>query len=180
MSNVSPSHTLSLISLFASSFLPPNQLPQVAQYLSSQKYDAHFDAFDVTTVNGKAFCANGGQRIATVLIYLNDVSEGGRTNFPLANWRADIEAGTYNPLDGGSFPKGSRGVSVKPKRGACVVFFPSYNLYDSSGNKVGVQLDPLALHQAEPAVDIKYVSQIWVREGAYAGVPSVRLASPIN
>lgn len=55
------------------------ELPQVAQYLPSQKYDAHFDAFDVSTPNGRAFCANGGQRIATVLIYLNDVEEGGRT-----------------------------------------------------------------------------------------------------
>ena len=32
---------------------------------------------DPHTEAGKAFCANGGQRIATVLVYLNDVVEGG-------------------------------------------------------------------------------------------------------
>ena len=30
---------------------------------------------------GRAFCANGGQRVATVLCYLNDVPEGGSTAF---------------------------------------------------------------------------------------------------
>lgn len=36
-------------------------------------------------------------------------------------------------------------------------------------------LDPLALHAALPAVDTKYVSQVWIRQGAYYGQPSKRL-----
>ena len=32
-----------------------------------------------------------------------------------------------------------------------------------------------ALHAAEPAVDEKWVSQVWIRQGPYAGVPTRRV-----
>jgi hypothetical protein len=38
-------------------------------------------------------------------------------------------------------------------------------------------LDPLALHAALPAVDTKYVSQIWIRQGNYYGQSSKRLSN---
>ena len=50
--------------------------PQIARYSPSQFYLPHFDAFDVTTVPGAECIATGGQRVATVLIYLNDVATG--------------------------------------------------------------------------------------------------------
>ncbi|GMH78767.1 hypothetical protein TL16_g07926 [Triparma laevis f. inornata] len=155
------------------------ELPQVAQYLPSQKYDAHFDAFDTSTANGQAFCQNGGQRICTVLIYLNDVGRGGRTSFPHAVWREDLTQPGSNMLDGGSFTRGSRGVSVTPRKGGAVIFFPSHNTSDANGNSLGLMLDPLALHRAEDAVDVKYVSQVWIRAGEYNGVPSRRLKTAI-
>lgn len=74
--------------------------PQVARYVKDQYYLAHFDAFDVTTAPGRECCATGGQRVATVLIYLCDVSSGGGTFFPKV------------------------GVRFMPKRGTAVVFFP--------------------------------------------------------
>ncbi|GMH84049.1 hypothetical protein TrST_g11219 [Triparma strigata] len=154
------------------------ELPQVAQYLPDQKYDSHYDAFDTTTPNGVAFCQNGGQRICTVLVYLNDVEVGGRTSFPMAFWREDLR-GEDNMLNGGQGGGDGRGVSVRPRKGGAVVFFPSHNTYNAMGKELGLVLDPLALHRAEEAVDVKYVSQVWIRAGEYNGVPSRRLSTPI-
>lgn len=61
---------------------PTQEPPQVARYLPDQYYLPHYDAFDVTTGPGRECCATGGQRVATVLIYLNTVSAGGGTYFP--------------------------------------------------------------------------------------------------
>lgn len=47
---------------------------QVLRYGAGQKYDAHWDYFF-----HKEGTANGGNRYATVLTYLNDVEEGGET-----------------------------------------------------------------------------------------------------
>ena len=57
------------------------ELPQVARYTDSQRYVEHYDGVDPHTDAGRAFCANGGQRVATVLVYLNDVPDGGTTTF---------------------------------------------------------------------------------------------------
>ena len=55
---------------------------QVVHYGKGQEYGAHFDAHNLETVLGQNCCRNGGQRVATALVYLNDVSEGGATHFP--------------------------------------------------------------------------------------------------
>ena len=65
---------------------------QVARYHTGQFYQCHQDAFDDGT---------NGNRIATVLIYLNNVPKGGATYF--------------NNLD----------VRVQPTEGGAVVFFPA-------------------------------------------------------
>lgn len=118
------------------------ELPQIGRYLNTQYYRAHFDAFDLTNEDGRRFAANGGQRVATVLIYLNDVAQGGHTSFDKLN------------------------MSIRPEAGKCVLFFPA--------TLDGV-LDEQALHAANPAEDVKWVSQIWVRQGEYHGVPSARI-----
>ncbi|CAN7119866.1 unnamed protein product [Brassica rapa subsp. narinosa] len=53
---------------------------QVLHYEEGQKYEPHYDYF-VDEFNTK----NGGQRMATMLMYLTDVEEGGETVFPAAN-----------------------------------------------------------------------------------------------
>lgn len=70
---------------------------QVANYQSGQFFRSHEDGFPQDLAR-----ENGFQRRATVLMYLNDVEEGGRTNF---DW-----------LD----------VSVKPVQGRALVFFPAF------------------------------------------------------
>ncbi len=55
---------------------------QITNYKFGQLYAPHFDAFDVTNGPGLECAATGGQRVATVLMYLNDCSSGGGTYFP--------------------------------------------------------------------------------------------------
>jgi prolyl 4-hydroxylase len=73
---------------------------QIARYLPGQFYKAHYDSFDEETETGKECIGRAGQRVATVLVYLNQPSQGGATNFPHA------------------------GIRVKPKKGVALVFFP--------------------------------------------------------
>ncbi|KAL3807260.1 hypothetical protein ACHAXA_004636 [Cyclostephanos tholiformis] len=61
-------------------------------------------------------------------------------------------------------------VEVRPRRGMAVVFFPS---------TLDGLLDRMALHAALPAVDVKYVSQVWIRQSNYEGRPSKRLPRPM-
>lgn len=116
------------------------ELPQVARYTDSQRYVEHYDGVDPHTDAGRAFCANGGQRVATVLVYLNHVTQGGSTFFRRIN------------------------VEVKPKKGGAVIFFPGF---------MNGELDTDALHAGMPAVDTKWVSQVWIRQSFRAdGQPS--------
>jgi prolyl 4-hydroxylase len=63
--------------------LPPeNSEPcKLMRYQGDQKYDPHSDAFD-QSAGGRQFLAQGGQRLFTTLCYLNDVEDGGETEFP--------------------------------------------------------------------------------------------------
>lgn len=103
----------------------------MARYTTDQCYKDHFDGVDPNTEAGRAFCAEGGQRIATVLCYLNDVSQGGAT--------------VFRKVD----------VHVTPKKGRALIFFPAF---------LNGELDMNALHAAMPAVDTKWVSQVWIRQ----------------
>ena len=56
------------------------EMPTLARYTAGQRYVAHHDAFPP----GDPLCDPvrfGGNRIYTVLMYLNDVASGGRTTF---------------------------------------------------------------------------------------------------
>jgi prolyl 4-hydroxylase len=77
------------------------ELPQVGRYLQGEEYRAHYDAFDLNSADGRRFAENGGQRVCTVLIYLNDVAVGGQTVFPSLKF------------------------ALQPKQGRALIFFPA-------------------------------------------------------
>ena len=71
---------------------------QMLHYGVGGEYLAHQDFFDPADPGSQVLTRVGGQRIATLVIYLNNVPEGGDTNFP------ELE------------------LSVKPRKGSAVYF----------------------------------------------------------
>jgi len=55
---------------------------QILHYLPGAEYKPHYDWFDPAQPGNRAVLAQGGQRVATVVMYLNDVEAGGSTVFP--------------------------------------------------------------------------------------------------
>jgi prolyl 4-hydroxylase len=98
---------------------------QILHYEVGQKYEPHYDYF-LDDFNTK----NGGQRIATVLMYLSDVEEGGETVFPAA--KANFSSVPWwNELS----VCAKKGLSVKPKMGDALLFWsmrPDASLDSSS------------------------------------------------
>ena len=79
--------------------------PQIVHYTMGQFFASHYDAVDMNSDVGRSFAASGGQRLVTVLIYLNTVQFGGATRFNLVTEGA--------------------GVSLQLVQGSAVVFFPA-------------------------------------------------------
>ncbi len=55
---------------------------QILHYVPGAEYKPHFDYFDPTHPGNEQVLAMGGQRVATLVMYLNDVEAGGSTVFP--------------------------------------------------------------------------------------------------
>ncbi|HEX7814110.1 2OG-Fe(II) oxygenase [Dyella sp.] len=71
---------------------------QVLHYLEGGEYKPHFDQFAYNDPGSHHHLAQGGQRISTLVMYLNDVEAGGSTVFP------------------------EIGLEVMPRKGAAVYF----------------------------------------------------------
>ncbi|KAK1305191.1 hypothetical protein QJS10_CPB11g02052 [Acorus calamus] len=122
---------------------------QVLHYEVGQKYEPHFDYF-LDEYNTK----NGGQRMATVLMYLSDVEEGGETIFPNANVNSS-SLPWYNELS----ECGKKGLSVKPKMGDALLFWSM---------RPDATLDPLSLHGGCPVIKgNKWSSTKWMHLNEY-------------
>lgn len=72
---------------------------QILHYSLNAEYKPHFDYFDQETTGGSTHFNRGGQRVATILMYLNTPEEGGETIFPTAD------------------------IKVKPVKGNAVLFY---------------------------------------------------------
>lgn len=55
---------------------------QILHYAPGGEYKPHFDYFDPAYPGNEKVLAMGGQRVATLIMYLNDVEAGGSTVFP--------------------------------------------------------------------------------------------------
>lgn len=55
---------------------------QILHYPPGGEYKPHFDYFDPALPGNEAVLKHGGQRVATLVMYLNDVEAGGSTVFP--------------------------------------------------------------------------------------------------
>ncbi|KAF2543524.1 hypothetical protein F2Q68_00028798 [Brassica cretica] len=100
---------------------------QVLHYEVGQKYEPHHDYF-TDELNVK----RGGQRVATVLMYLSDVDEGGETVFPLAKGNIS-DVPWWNELS----QCGKEGLSVLPKKRDALLFWSM---------RPDGSLDPSSLH----------------------------------
>ncbi|GFP98228.1 probable prolyl 4-hydroxylase 3 [Phtheirospermum japonicum] len=122
---------------------------QVLHYEVGQKYDPHYDYF-ADEFNVK----NGGQRVATVLMYLSDVEEGGETVFPDAKGNISSLRG-WNEMS----ECAKRGISVKPKMGDALLFWSM---------RPDATEDPSSLHGACPVIKgNKWSCTKWMHVGEY-------------
>ncbi|XP_027363294.1 prolyl 4-hydroxylase 1 [Abrus precatorius] len=132
------------ISVYSQIPVENGELMQVLRYEKNQYYKPHHDYFS-DTFNLK----RGGQRIATMLMYLSDNIEGGETYFPMA--------GSGECSCGGKLAKG---LSVKPIKGNAVLFW-------SMG--LDGQSDPNSVHGGcEVISGEKWSATKWMRQTAHA------------
>lgn len=111
--------------------------PTVIRYEAGQVLKPHFDAnrsADTEDAN------RGGQTLATLLVYLNDVENGGLTQF------GQIK---QTPM---SSDHTNTALKIQPKLGDALLFFPA----DASGN-----FDERTEHEGCPAIDEKWIARIW-------------------
>ncbi|CAL9752165.1 unnamed protein product [Musa acuminata subsp. burmannicoides] len=117
---------------------------QVLHYEVGQKYEPHYDYF-VDEFNTR----NGGQRLATLLMYLSDVEEGGETVFPSAKVFSS-SLPWYTELS----ECGKKGLSIKPKMGDALLFWSM---------RPDATLDPSSLHGGCPVIrGNKWSSTKWM------------------
>ncbi|KAJ4744821.1 2-oxoglutarate (2OG) and Fe(II)-dependent oxygenase superfamily protein [Rhynchospora pubera] len=122
---------------------------QILHYEIGQKYEPHYDYF-LDEFNTK----NGGQRMATLLMYLSDVEEGGETIFP----DAKVNSSSL-PWHDELSECGKRGLGVKAKAGDALLFYSM---------KPDATLDPLSLHGGCPIIrGNKWSSTKWMHVQEY-------------
>lgn len=131
------------ISVYSQIPIENGELMQVLRYEKNQYYRPHHDYFS-DTFNLK----RGGQRIATMLMYLGDNVEGGETHFP--------SAGSDECSCGGKLTKG---LCVKPVKGNAVLFW-------SMG--LDGQSDPDSVHGGCPVLaGEKWSATKWMRQSVH-------------
>ncbi|KAG5526355.1 hypothetical protein RHGRI_032589 [Rhododendron griersonianum] len=114
----------------------------ILRYEIGQRYVSHYDAF-----NPAEYGTQKSQRIASFLLYLSDVEEGGETMFPYENGA--------NMRMGYDYEK-CIGLKVKPRQGDGLLF---YSLF------LNGTIDKTSLHGSCPVIKgEKWVATKWIRD----------------
>ncbi|XP_010530716.1 PREDICTED: probable prolyl 4-hydroxylase 9 isoform X2 [Tarenaya hassleriana] len=114
----------------------------VLRYELGQKYDSHYDVF-----NPAEYGPQSSQRIASFLLYLSDVEEGGETMFPFENG---------SNMHSGYDYKKCIGLKVKPRKGDGLLFYSVF----TNGT-----IDQTSLHGSCPVIrGEKWVATKWIRD----------------
>ncbi|CAM9375912.1 unnamed protein product, partial [Hapterophycus canaliculatus] len=113
---------------------------QTVRYRPGEKFTWHLDALPPSP----ELAGKGGQRIATLLVYLTEMPEG----------------------DGGATAFRDLGpLRVRPRKGSALLFFPS------CGGAPDCPFDIRTLHAGEVvrpgAEQDKWIAQLWLRESRY-------------
>eukprot|EP00978_Attheya_sp_CCMP212_P004582 scaffold10016_cov54-Attheya_sp.AAC.4 len=120
--------------------------PQVVRYRNGEEFSWHYDEVPAAQLD------NGGQRVATLLVYLNTLKEdeGGGTMF------RDLKD---SPSPGNNM------VTMRPQTGSALLFFPA----TADGRP-----DDRTLHKGEviamDASSPKMIAQMWIHQSPYAPV----------
>lgn len=133
--------------------VPHMEEPQIVRYQPGQEFSWHYDQVP----EQPQLQRNGGQRLATLLVYLNTVETGGGTVF------RDLKQ-----------PHNKDGpLTVQPVRGSALLFFPA----TADGRP-----DDRTLHKGSPIPKCNYnedddsknkwIAQVWIHERPYtAAIP---------
>eukprot|EP01018_Ginkgo_biloba_P040212 Gb_21039 [translate_table: standard] len=114
----------------------------VLRYEIGQKYNCHYDVF-----NPAEYGPQKSQRLASFLLYLSNVEEGGETMFPFEN--------SQNIGIGYDYKK-CIGLKVKPQQGDALLFYSMF----TNGT-----IDLTALHGSCPVIKgEKWVATKWIRD----------------
>ena len=118
---------------------------QILKYEDGQKYEPHWDYFHDSK---NAAREKGGQRLATMLMYLSTPEFGGETVFP--NAQTKVEGDEWSDC-------AKKGNAVHPERGSALLFFSQ----DTDG-----KLDRTSLHGSCPVIrGTKWSATKWMVSG---------------
>jgi prolyl 4-hydroxylase len=142
--------------------LPPSSVtikqmeePQIVRYEVGQEFTFHYDTIPSHICN-----TNGGQRIATIIVYLNDVTLGCGGGTIFRDLYMDNQSQHQQDQ------QQQRQLTISPKKGTAVLFYPAYSNTGKS--------DLRTLHGGEIVTNggEKRIIQLWIHERDYvASIP---------